>query len=147
MPDSPVDVSSSEEEVSEPSQGTSTGTAGCRSAKKRASSKRSALWQYFETTNDKNVILCKLCDGKPYRTNNSSTGPMHQHMKADHPKEYKAYHDSEARNEQELVQQQKNQQKFILNPTITSVVVFIRIYSYLFVFICIYSYLFLFIRN
>jgi hypothetical protein len=160
MPDSPVDVSSSEEEVSEPSQGTSTGTAGTstgtagrRSAKrklfktpasqpptkKRASSKRSALWQYFETTNDKNVILCKLCDGKPYRTNNSSTGPMHQHMKADHPKEYKAYHDSEARNEQELVQQQKNQQKFILNPTITSVVVFIRIYSYLFVFIFIYS--------
>jgi hypothetical protein len=71
--------------------------------KKRASTKRSALWKYWETTDDKNVILCKLCDGKPYRTNNSSTGPMHQHMRADHPKEYKAYHQTEAQHEQELV--------------------------------------------
>jgi hypothetical protein len=28
---------------------------------------------------------------------------MHQHMKADHPKEYKAYHDSQAKQEQEHV--------------------------------------------
>jgi hypothetical protein len=116
----PLDVSSSSDSDSdsEPQAGTSTGRTTGQSVKrklfktpasqpppkkKRASSKRSALWKYFETTDDKNVILCKLCDGKPYRTNNSSTGPMHQHMKADHPKEYKAYHDAEAKNEKELV--------------------------------------------
>jgi hypothetical protein len=111
----PVDVSSSSSSSEEePRPGTSTGRRAAKRklfktpatqppAKKRASSKRSALWQYFETTADKNVILCKLCSGKPYKTNNSSTGPMHQHMKADHPKEYKAYHDSQAKQEQEHV--------------------------------------------
>jgi hypothetical protein len=111
----PVDVSSSSSsDESEPRPGTSTGKRAKRklfktpasqppAKKQRASTKRSALWQYFEVTTDKNVILCKLCDGKPYRTNNSSTGPMHQHMKADHPKEYRKYHEAQAKQEQEHV--------------------------------------------
>jgi hypothetical protein len=48
------------------------------------------LWKWFEPTDNKNYIKCLICS-QEYRTNNASTGPMSQHLKAKHKKQHREF--------------------------------------------------------
>jgi hypothetical protein len=56
-----------------------------------ASTKKSLLWTWFKPSDDdKDYITCLICK-QDYKTNNSSTGPMSQHLKAKHKKHHREY--------------------------------------------------------
>jgi hypothetical protein len=62
-------------------------TPGSVAKRARMSVTKAKIWKYFDRSEDKNILTCKICK-IACRTKHSSTGPMHSHMKVHHPDEY-----------------------------------------------------------
>jgi hypothetical protein len=77
-------------------------TPGSAPKRARIQGTKSKIWEFFDRSDDKMVLTCRLCK-KECRTKHSSTGPMHSHMKVHHPGEMADFLLAEAKDEQTKV--------------------------------------------
>jgi hypothetical protein len=77
-------------------------TPSSAAKKARTSVTKSKLWNFFDRSDNKLNLTCRLCKIN-CRTKHSSTGPMHSHMKVHHPDEYADYLLQEAKDEKDKV--------------------------------------------